>query len=72
MTAKNPETNVSAVASLDRFIDRPEPRSARRHMVAIDSEAYDYITDLAIELDTSRGKVVNALVQNFDAARKGA
>lgn len=57
----------TALADLDSFIDRPEEGGAKRHMLSVDPAAYNFITDTAEKLDTTRGRVVNALIAFYNA-----
>ena len=57
-------------SGLDAFIPRPEIVTAKRHMIAISPESYEFITDTANEFKTSRGKVVAALIASFNEANQ--
>ena len=57
----------AALADLDSFIDRPEQGGAKRHMLSVDPDAYNFITETAVKLDTTRGRVVTALIAFFNA-----
>lgn len=50
---------------LNQYIPRPENTGSRRHMIACEPDAYKFITDLAEELDTTRNRVVTALVAYY-------
>jgi hypothetical protein len=60
------EKLTSMLTELNDYIPRPETTGpAKRHMLAVDSESYEFITELSEQLKTSRGKVVTALVKFF-------
>lgn len=48
---------------LDKFIPRPDGTATKRHMVALDQETYAYITELAEKLETTRNRIITALVE---------
>jgi len=50
---------------LNQFIPRVDV--TKRHMVACEPDAYEFITTLAEELDTTRNRVVTALVEFYKA-----
>ena len=51
--------------NLNQFVPRPQTGPTKRHMIAVEPEAYDYITELAEELKTTRNRVVTALVEYY-------
>jgi len=55
------------VEDLNQFIPRPEATTAKRHMVACEPEAYEFITRTAERLKTTRNRVVTALVEFYRA-----
>jgi len=50
---------------LNGYVPRPEGGTAKRHMLAVDPDSYEFITETADKLKTSRGRVVTALVTFF-------
>jgi hypothetical protein len=50
---------------LDQFVPRPEGGVAKRHMLAVEPDAYKFITETADKLKTTRGRVVTALVSFY-------
>jgi hypothetical protein len=53
-----------AAGTLSQFVPRPETGPQKRHMIAIDPDAYNYITGKATELETTRGRIITALIQS--------
>jgi hypothetical protein len=50
---------------LNDFIPRPARDGKKRHMIAIDADSYDYISETAERLTTTRGRVITALVSFY-------
>ncbi len=65
MTVKDEPVEMSAQEEFESYIPRPIKGKENRRMVAIDVEAYDSITALAQKNDTTRGKVISAVVKFF-------
>ena len=59
------EPKQSEHDDLNQYIPRPEATGSKRHMIACEPDAYKFITDLATELDTTRNRVVTALVAYY-------
>ena len=53
------------LGELNQHIPRPLGGSSKRHMIAIDPESYGVIDQLSETLDTTKGRVVSALVQFY-------
>lgn len=60
-------TTDQDLVDLDEFIQRPDKADSKRHMLAIDPQTYERITALSKSFDTSRGKIITALVKFYDA-----
>jgi len=58
-----------AIETLGNFVPRPETGPSKRHMIAIDPDAYNFITDMATELKTTRGRIITALIAAHVVAR---
>ena len=54
-------------AKLDKYLPKPKKAPAKRWMVAVNTEAYDAITDMAVEMKTTRGLILLALVRQYKA-----
>ncbi len=52
---------------LEKFITRPNKGIAKRRMLAVDPVSYQFITDTADQLDTTRGRMVVALIAFYKA-----
>ena len=51
---------------LDSFIPRPETKQAKRHMISLNEADYNAVTKLAHENGTTRGRIITALLANYN------
>ena len=55
------------VGGLDDFIPRPTANKTKRHMIAVTEEDFHNIVRLSDEYGTTRGKIVTALIEFYEA-----
>ena len=61
------QPEVSASDELNDFIPRPKTGISRRHMLAIDPAAYKKVTAMAEAHNTTRGRIITALLAFYEA-----
>ena len=51
---------------LEKFIPRPENKARERTLVTLSPEDYKRITKMAEDFDTTRGRIITALLEYYD------
>ena len=67
MVAKKVKTEPVVVMDpeLDSLVPRPHGAGAKRHMLSISEDDYNYISTLAVNHKSTRGRIVAALIKFY-------